>query len=211
MIATLAEIKAILGISDNSKDTQINTLIPMVESDLIVYCNNLFLDTDIRFSGSCSITKISTTYKIECAGGGMDLTGFAIGDTILLQGSLRNDKYYTISGINANYIQVSESVVAESARDMQLTLTSFPSALKIYISKMISYQMNHANDSGITSESIGNYSYSRGSNSGDAGYPSEILKALDKWRKVSTKLGSIVEMFRDYRGYTKPLGEAYDK
>jgi hypothetical protein len=211
MIATLAEIKVLLGISDSSKDTQITALIPIVESDLFTYCNNLFLDQDITFGGSCTITSAGSAYKIVCAAGGMDAVGFASGDKILLKGSKRNDGYWTISGVASGYIQVAEAVVAEStAFDADLTLAVFPSALKIYVAKMIGYQLYHVNDSGLTGESIGNYSYSRQSGGSlDAGYPAEILKGLDRWRMMSMKKGTIQNMFRDFRGMTESLGDGF--
>jgi hypothetical protein len=208
MIATRNEIKTILGISasDYAKDTQIDAILPMVSNDLIEYCNNTFIGQMITFSGECTITASAGVYRINCADGGMDVANFAIGDTIHLSGSTRDDGYLTIAGINANYFTIVEPLTANTtATPMTINITTFPMALKIYLAKMIGYQLFHANDSGITSESIGNYSYSRAQGTTDSGYPAEILRGLDKWKNVSTKRGSILPQFRDYRGYTTSL------
>lgn len=45
-IATLAEVKVLLGIPDTSMDTRITALLPIVTSDIKEYCNNLFVDED---------------------------------------------------------------------------------------------------------------------------------------------------------------------
>jgi hypothetical protein len=150
-------------------------------------------------------------YKIVCADNGMDQEGFTAGDKIYLEGSKRNDGYLTISSVAAGYIQVNELLVVEStAQAITVKLASFPSALKIYVAKMVGYQVYHANDSGITGENIGNYSYSRsGGGALDDGYPQEILKGLNRWRMMSLKKGSIKNVFRDYRGFSASLSD-YD-
>ena len=38
-IVTLAEVKAVLGLTSTAQDTRIETLIPMVESDISQFCN----------------------------------------------------------------------------------------------------------------------------------------------------------------------------
>ena len=58
MIATLAEIKVLLGISDTSKDAQITALIPLVEDDLLTYCNNPFESAIATWAGSVTPTQV---------------------------------------------------------------------------------------------------------------------------------------------------------
>ena len=211
MIATLYDIKSVLGISDTVNDVRIQTLIPIVANELIEYCNNSFIGQMITFSGKCTITANAGVYRVNCADGGMDGANFAIGDTIHLSGSTRDDGYLTIAAINANYFTIVEPLTANAtATPMTINITTFPMALKIYLAKMIGYQLFHANDSGITSESIGNYSYSRAQGTTDSGYPAEILRGLDKWKNVSTKRGSVLPQFRDYRGYTRYLDDTLE-
>jgi len=211
MIATLAEIKTLLGISGSTQDAQIAALIPIVEADLIEHCNNDFLNDSVQFLGDCTITAAGGVYKIECADGGMDAEGFAVADPVYLDGSVRNDNYYTVKTIAAGYIEVNEATVAEStATAMTVTLVTIPAALKIYFARMISWQLNHANDAGMQSENIGNYSYSMAKTSSDAGYPADILRGLDKWRRIRAVRGSIIEAFRERRGSTSGLASHDD-
>lgn len=206
MIASLAQIKSVLGYTDTTYDSRITTLLPMVEGEIIEYCNNTFLDSDITFGGECTITAVAGVYKIVCADGGMDDVGFAVSDTVYLSGSKRNDGYLTISAIADGEVTIAEPLVAEStAVAVDLTLARFPVALTVYLARMIGYQIKHAEDAGITSESIGKYSYSRkDSGGGDSGYPAEILKGLGKWRFARVGRGRIIEHYNDKRGTFVP-------
>jgi len=60
----------------------------------------------------------------------------------------------------------------------------YPTALKVYVANMINFRIQKPKD-GISSESISRYSVSYKSDAEFiAGYPSSIVKGLDKWRKV---------------------------
>ena len=201
MIATLAEVKALLGITDTSYDTRITALIPIVEIDLLEECNNTFTNKSISFGGTCTITTAGSVYKIECSDGGMDEVDFAVGDWIWLAGSTRNDGYYSIASIDDKYIEVDEILVAQATSStMSLTLISIPAAIKIYFAKMVAWQLYHIKDDGLQSESIGNYSYSRSALASDAGYPSTFLGGLAKWKNISARRGSVFSQMRDRRG-----------
>jgi hypothetical protein len=202
MIASLAQIKSILGYTDTTYDSRITTLLPMIEAEIIEYCNNNFLNVSITFDGDCTITASGGVYKIVCADGGMDDVGFAVSDTVYIAGSNRNDGYVTISAISDGEITIAEPLIAEStAVGISLTLALFPAALTVYLARMIGYQIKHAEDAGISSESIGKYSYSRkDSNGGDMGYPQEILKGLDKWKFVRVGRGQKLEHYNENRG-----------
>jgi hypothetical protein len=201
MFATLAEIKALLGISDTTYDTRITALIPMVEIDLLEECNNTFTNKAISFGGICTITSAGSVYKINCADGKIDEADFATGDWIWLTGSMRNDGYYSIKSIAAGYIEVNEVLTAQAdTSTMSLTLIDIPSAIKIYFAKMVAWQLYHVKDDGLQSESIGNYSYSRSALASDAGYPSTLLGGLAKWKNISLRRGSVFSQIRDRRG-----------
>lgn len=201
MIATLAEIKALLGITDTTYDTRITALIPMVEIDLLEECNNTFTNWSISFGGLCTITTAGGSYRINCADGKMDEADFATGDWIWLSGSTRNDEYYSIKSIDADYIEVNEALTAQADESsMSLMLINIPAAIKIYFAKMVAWQLYHVKDDGLQSESIGNYSYSRSAMASDAGYPSTLLGGLSKWKNISMRRGSVFAQIRDRRG-----------
>jgi hypothetical protein len=202
MLITLAEYKTIYGISDNSQDAQILAYLPIIEDEIVSYCNNEFLNSDITFSGSF-VPTITTgpVYTLVCALGGIAAIGFAAGDQFKLSGTVRNDGRLTGTIFADTVITVSDILVAEAAVNAEIVLIQYPKALKIYAARMISYQLAHGNDAGLQSESIKSYSYSRASGgASDAGYPAEILHGLDKWRNIKTGRGQIKEHFIDRRG-----------
>jgi hypothetical protein len=212
MIATLAEIKSILGYTDTTQDARISRLLPMVENEIVTYCNNTFRHTSIYFSGEITCTvSAGPAYSLICPDGGMDEAELMAGDTIYISGSNRNDGYYTISAITSTQISLMEPIASQAAADIILYLVDIPAGLKIYIAKMIAYQINHAGDEGITGESIGNYSYSRkDGGTADAGYPAELLRGLDKWKHMTLKCGAVRQQYRDYRGYGSSLAGDID-
>ena len=201
MITTLAEVKKILNISDNSQDDQISALIPMVENDIVAYTNTQFTNSNITFSGSFVPTAAAgPVYTLVCALGGISAIPFAIGDQIKLFGTVRNDGRFSIKLLSDTVVTVNEPLVGEDAVTASITLIQYPVGLNLYAIRMISYLLKHGDDAGIQSESIKSYSYSRAASGSDAGYPAEILKGLDRYRLVKTGRGQIREQFIDRRG-----------
>jgi len=203
-LLTLSEYKTIYGIDDvdATRDAQITAYLPMIEADIVMYCNNEFINSDIIFSGSISPTvSAGPVYTLVCSSGGISASGFSDGDQIKLSGTTRNDGRLTATTIADTTITVSDIIVAEPAIYASIVLIQYPSGLKMYAARMVAYQLAHGNDAGIQSETIKSYSYSR-SNGGsyDAGYPAEILHGLDKWRNIKTGHGSKREQFVDRRG-----------
>jgi hypothetical protein len=203
-LLSLAEYKVIYGITDTdaTRDAQITAYLPMIEAEIVEYCNNEFLNKDITFSGSFVPTvSAGPVYTLVCALGGISAIGLSAGDQIKLEGTIRNDGRLTTTVIADTVITVSDVLVAESAVDAKISLIQYPAGLKMYAARMVAYQLAHGNDAGLTSESIKSYSYSRASGgASDAGYPQELLKGLDKWRLIKTGRGQRREQFIDRRG-----------
>lgn len=142
-----------------------------------------------------------STYTIDLAAGGFTASGIVAGDLVELTGSKRNDGRFTVSSVADTALTVAEAVTSETTSFAgHVKLVQYPSGLKLIASRMISYQMEHMADAGMQSESIGKYSYSRQASSNAAGYPDEILKALNKWRNVSIPRGVRREQYNDQRG-----------
>jgi len=203
-IITLAEYKTLMGISDvdATRDARITALIPQVEQEIVEYCGNQFTVAGVSFTGDFTPTvAVGPVYTLVCTDGGISDVSFATGDTILLNGTVRNDGRFTTTNFSDTVITVSEALVAESEISASVTLVQWPTGLKIYAARMIAYQLAHMGDAGVTSESIKSYSYSRANGgSGDAGYPQEILRGLDRWRKIRVGRGRRIEHYIDKRG-----------
>lgn len=204
-LITLAQWKTLLGITstDATRDARVTALLPYLEDDIVNYCNNDFLNTDITFGSNFVLTiPGGTTYTLTCALGGISDIGFAIGDNFLFEGTLRNDGRYTIVTVSDTVITVTEAITAESAIDAEITLIAWPNGLKLYAARMISYQVDHMADAGITGEVIKSYSYTRRQygEMADPGYPQELMRGLDRWRKLNTGHAQTRLHYNDKRG-----------
>ena len=195
MIATLAEIKVLLGLSDTTKDALITANMPLVENAIISYCKNdfveynqltpgmprLFIQTDnIRFvSGTNSIDRTDTN---------IDLSSYklAVGDNLKIYDSYHNNKVFTIKTITADSI-IFESVNTVKAEDnsewVTIARVVYPEEIKRVYSMMINYNLNKSNLSGLESESILGYSY-KISPSNIYGYPDSFMHELSPYRKI---------------------------
>jgi hypothetical protein len=186
-ISTLTEIKQLNQTTGTSYDTLISTLIPICESEIFEYCQNHFVQSDIRLSGNQISFSSGTTPTITNANTGSSFVSesFCDGIHINILGSKHNDGNYLVDTVTASVITLdcSEELTSESAEnDITITKVTYPKALKLVLSQMIKYRIQKYT-SGISSESIDNYSVTF-----DAGnlleYPNQILLALNKYRRV---------------------------
>ena len=207
-LLTLAQYKTIYGIidTDATRDAQISAYLPMIEAEIVEYCNNEFLNKDITFSGAFVPTVSAwPVYTLVCALGGISDVSFSSGDQFKLSGTVRNNGRLTSTTFSDTVITVSDELVGEDEVDATITLIQYPAGLKMYAARMVAYQLAHGNDAGIISESIKSYSYSRANGgSADAGYPVEILRGLDRWRSVKIGRGRRVDHYIDKRGSWVP-------
>jgi hypothetical protein len=208
-IITLTEYKQLMGEVDvdTTRDARISALIPQIEADIVAHCNNDFTNPDIAFTGDFVPTVSSgSIYTLVCSDGGISDISFANGDQFVLSGTIRNDGRLTSTTFADTVITVSDVLVAEAEVSASITLIQYPAGLQIYAARMIAYQLSHMSDAGITSESIGKYSYSRASGgSSDAGYPNEILRGIDRWKNIKVGRGRRVEHYTDKRGTFIPV------
>lgn len=78
-IITLAEVKTLLSISDDTKDDQIELLIPIVEDFVVRYCNDDFGDGDGVTSFPAGL-KLPASQLIKFAMTYKGVSGESIGD-----------------------------------------------------------------------------------------------------------------------------------
>lgn len=199
-VVTLAQYKTLMGIItvDATRDARIVALIPQIEQDIIDYCNNTF-----RISAISLIRNITPTVVAgpiySFVGTTLTEQPLAIGDTIDITGTVRNDGRYTIVTISATEIVVVEPVVAEIEVEAEIVLVQFPAPLQLYATRMIAYQMDHMADAGLISETIKTYKYIKSDKANDS-YPKEILKGLDKYANIKTSRASRLTHYNDERG-----------
>jgi len=185
-IATRTEIKTLLQISVTDYDSLIDALIPIVQDEIVGYCNSHFAKdvyndaTNMVYEGADTISFTASTKKIADSADGFI---FAAGQDIYITGSDYNDGHYTIVTADEDEMVVSETLIDELAGAyVSIKLVTFPKALKMIVADMIAYKIN-GKDAGVTSESVsGGVSLSFGQESGS--YPQSLLSGLNKYRVV---------------------------
>ncbi len=180
-IITLSEVKSLLQISDSSKDTIINTLIPIVQKRVMRYCRNSFdnylirsYDSKFTFSSAKTITDANSNFLVN---------NWAAGLEFRINGSLYNDGIYTVSTVTASVLTTNEALKNESPADdpdnntiyVLLQSINFPDDVKIptmiYID-WLSYNNHHV----VLNEATGDWS-------GRYKTEQEVLSQFDAWRK----------------------------
>lgn len=185
MIATRSEIKTLLQITDTSKDSLIDALIPIVQDEIVEYCNSHFsrtiLNTDNEeFDGGDTISFTASTKTIADSNSGLP---FSVGQDIYIDGSRYNDGHYTIGTASSAAIVTAETLIDEAeGAAVSIKLVVWPKALKMIVADMIQHKIN-GKDAGVTGESIsGAMSMSFGEEIGS--YPQSLLNGLNKFRVV---------------------------
>lgn len=167
---------------DTDKDLMIADGIRAVTETIPRYCNHEWLDAeymrlaDIIFTGD-TLTRV---------GSGFDDTFFK-GDTLWVYGSRRNDGVYDISAVTDDAITVTPDVTLDMTEDDTVTLLSavYPRALQDITARMVWYDVyvRPSRTPGVSSESIGSYSYSKAEFVGGIEYPSEIVAGLSLYKR----------------------------
>jgi len=185
MIANLEIIKTLLNLTTNEYDAFIEANIPYIDQSICDYCNNDFINVQLDYFSSSSISFDNTDNSIN-----MDNISnydyLAVNDTIRIYKSLRNNQMFTIDSISTNKIICNyiDSVTDESEGEgIYITKINFPNSLKLIVSKMMNYLIDELTDSksGIKTEKIDDYSVTFVDNIN--GFPINIMHPLNQYRK----------------------------
>jgi hypothetical protein len=198
MIATLNEIKRIIGISigDTSKDTDIKTFMEICEAEIHYICKNDFIrNIDLKeekYYGADTISFEESSNKILDSDNSLD-TPFIVGNTIKVFNSLENDGIYLIDTIagDGSYLTIDSdygSLTDESAgQSISIYKLWYAKPLKFSIANMINFRLSKDSlkqAKGIESEKVDDYSVKFSSNASKLfGYPEEIISSLTNFRK----------------------------
>lgn len=188
LVAT-STIKAFTGITTTSNDVLMESLIPVVLDDIVNYTHNYFLQSTRYFYDDR--ISFSSTGAILCTNTEVDLTDWLrIGSVFHIAYSVFNDGYFSCStassGINSSYINVNETVNAETTSTgkwIMMQRVQYPADLPLIASRMVKHLLITQNAENIQSESLGDHSLTY-VNIGDNSYPVTIANALNKYRKV---------------------------
>nr|DAM13500.1 MAG TPA: head to tail adaptor [Caudoviricetes sp.] len=181
MIATLENVKGILGITDTSKDAYIEHKLKSFEPMIRNYTNNKFLDTRVRVKGNF----LFENNKIM--GASFDLEGFRVGNTIEVVGSPLNDGLYTTTEVDSNSITMDHTLEYEQSLQVMITKVVYPFDIVDGVINLIKYDLKMGDKLGIKSESISRMSttyYDVNSAESIEGYPASLMKFLNKYKKL---------------------------
>ena len=194
-LMTTAEVKAILGITDSTYDTQIATFIPYVEDDLIDYLNNSFPDGYVFRESGSDFTFVrgdsDTTDYISDTQAEFVEKGFLSGMDIVVEGGGANVGLYNVSSASTGKLSLTEFgiLIDQQQNDtkddhaignVRISRVKWPNALKLPASKMVWSLIDDARPDDVKSEKLDDYSITY---IGGNAYPSKIIDMLDKWRR----------------------------
>jgi hypothetical protein len=180
MIATLTEVKTILGITTTDKDVHFTGLMPVVQDDIIQYLNNYFL-IDVYYDSRT--ISFSASSILDSANG--FISNGLINGNVYVSGTRYNNGLYTVSNVTAGTLTVGETLITESAGDkVRITVVQFPQSLKKAFADMLSWSVNQTQDIyGIKTETLPD-GYKIEYDTTLVGYPKSVVSQLNRWRKV---------------------------
>lgn len=110
---------------------------------------------------------------------------FQTGDLIQVRNALRN-KYVSYSVVSEDTITLDNTAFVDTTENALLMLMNIPTSVQDVISQMIHFDFYVRNGhTDLTSESIGNYSYSKNLLPiGGLGYPASLVRSLDAHKVV---------------------------
>lgn len=201
MIATLAEIKTLLGISGTTYDTQIKLNIPIAEEAICGHCNNEFLDTKNSYrlgyilavyAYKSTLSFVASTNSINDSASGLAGLNFKAGDSVRVYNSIHNDQIFSIKTVAAGSIVFEDidTVKDESATNESILMArlAWPKSFKGILSKMIKYCIDNKINTGVKSESFDDYSYTNfDSSEYSNGFPKTIMNSLNNYRCLIKK------------------------
>ncbi|MBU1095831.1 MAG: hypothetical protein KKB34_05055 [Bacteroidetes bacterium] len=175
-IASIDEIKELIQIptADTSLDALITKLISIVQDFVIRRINNFAVP--YVFTESYNISFVSADKSINDENSGLAQFGLAVGNDILVQGSVQNNKVFTIATISESKITVNETIIDEEAGTrVIIQKLEFTEDIKLAVSDYILYRLNKHRTK--KSYSLGDYSESGYNNS-------EMLEVFSSFRKL---------------------------
>jgi hypothetical protein len=177
-IITVSAATQLLGITSSTYDSIFTILIPHVQKRICLMTNNWFVVSGIS---ETSLDCDFTTSTLTVSGIDWSAEGFATGDEILVDGSYRNDGWYTISAVSSSVLTIvsTASFVSEvSGASVTVALVRWDTSIQPIVANMLKYDVDiRPKNQGLSSISLGNWSESY-TQQGYYGYPQDIISGL---------------------------------
>jgi len=201
LIATLTEIKALLGITATTYDTQIKSYIPVVEEAICGHCRNDFVDykanvyTGINeivvYASKATLSFVKSTNSMNDSDSGLAGLNFKAGDSVRVYNSIHNDQIFTIKTVAAGSIVFEDvdTVNDEAAGTSILVVRlAWPKDLKDVVANMIKFKLDKKVNMALKSETFNDYSYTTADQKEYInGYPRSIMAGLKNYKCMIKK------------------------
>jgi hypothetical protein len=169
-IITLAEVKAILQITDNTYDTLITTLIPIAETSYVDVRGIDFFISEVDLTNGSAIIDILDE---------KDLDRIKKQDRI----ETRADNGSNLRGL-VTYIDFDESQMtldsSSNVTESQAEIIIYPGNSDYAISKIIAWMIATDNATGLKAETFGTYNYTKFDSA--SGLPIDITKLIKRYQ-----------------------------
>lgn len=178
-IMTLAEVKTYPGYTTDMSDAHISLLLLDMPNRLRNATGNKFIKDAVQIiSTGISFDEEDNEITVDVS---PVTTGFVEDDNLLVEGSVKNDGYFTADDVAATTIEVDEDLVDEDLdEEVTISYVFWPRDVKQIVVNMMRYDIiEREKKKGLASESIGDYSVSWGE-TGNVfqDYPKDIVGGL---------------------------------
>lgn len=134
MIIKTDEALKLMQLSVDNYDL-VNELIPIVQSKVVAYCKNSFLDSAIWVKSENLVIESNTiTADID-----LEEAGFYEGCDFRISGSKYNDGVYEVESIDGEAITIKNTLLPETDNYITLQRVVFPQDIKIDVVQLLKY------------------------------------------------------------------------
>jgi hypothetical protein len=196
-LLTVAECQSLLRLTTSQYSTQIATLIPCIERDICLHCNNWFADTviyreavgGIAFARGDTSTGTTSPDTITDDQDYFTTIGFRDGTDIVVFGG-SNEGIYTISSVTTDTLTLTSTGEVEdqdqdlshhSVGPIRIARINWPRNLKPIAAQMVWSLLDKPRQGDVKSESIDDYSVTF---AGEHMYPSRLVQGLSPYRRA---------------------------
>lgn len=176
-------VAAAVWTQDTSLDLQIDEVIRKLTELIPRYCNQWW--SDAKFRGWD--TNLAFTEDTISKSGEQFTDYFFDGDTLWIEHSRRNDGVYDIVSVDDETITVSPNTLfaMTDTNNVLLFAAIYPNALRDIAARMAWFDVyvRPNRTPGVTSESIGSYSYSKDVTVAGINYPEDVVAGIAQYKR----------------------------
>lgn len=187
MIATLEEIKSLLGIeaADTSLDVKLTAQMLPVQSYILKKCRTSFASNYLRHISSTIVFDASGKTITDASGGFIDLSKLGSASDVAVTYSLYNNKNFTTSDVSDTVITVDEVVIDENSNneyEVIIRAVLYPEGLKNIFASMCYSKLNPTLGTAIKSKKLEEFTVTYATENKVDGFNQTDILALNEYR-----------------------------